>query len=127
LRATRAHNFANGKPGAVHGKGAPDVKCSWNLFFASGQATIAQGNACKTFWHFGHHAKANEGAPVLAKQGNVFDINRFKPSTHPLHMIFVGVVGALRGLVCAAKTHLIGHQHAHARIDQDRNHFAIKK
>ena len=75
LCATRTHNFANGKPRAVHGKGAPNVKCLRYFFIASGQAAVAQGNAGKTLWHFSHHAKTNERSPILTKKGDVLDIH----------------------------------------------------
>ena len=90
------------------------MKSTRNFFFASWQATVAQGNAGKSIGHLGHHAKANQGAPVLAEKSDVFGVNRFKPCAHPLHMIVVGIVGALGRLVCATKTDLIRHQHAHA-------------
>ena len=42
-------------------------------------------------------------------------------------MVFVGVVRALSGFVGATKTYLIGYQYSHAGLNQNWNHFAVKK
>ena len=103
------------------------MKCCWNFFLACGQATIAEGNAIKSLGHFSHHAQANQGPPILAEEGDTAEVLRFKPSTHPLHVIVIGVVTSLNWFVGATKPHLVRDHHTKARTDQNGNHLAIQK
>ena len=127
LRTAGFDNFPNWKPGAVHGKGTPDFESKGNGIRPGGQAAIGQNDTVKPIGHFGRHAQADQGTPILAEQGHAVQLIRFDPSRHPLHMVQVRVVLWTDRLVRASKAHQVRRQHPKTRLHQHRNHLAVQK
>ncbi len=126
LSRTGLHDAADGKPGRVLGKRAPDLEHAGQALVAGRQRPVGHDDAIEPRLVLHRQAQADERPPVLSHQGNAAQVQLFQPPGHPVHVTLVAVVRPARRLVGTAEAHQVRGHGPVSGVGEHRDHLSIE-